>query len=81
MILPSKHLNFSASLLGLGSYILQRVNDKPLSIDEIWEQYNNDIKNGNYYVSHSFDNFILAIIFLYGINTIKEQSGMIYKCN
>lgn len=81
MILPSKHLNFASSLLGLGSYILSKLTDKPLSIDELWDVYNEDMKNKKYFSAHSFDNLILALIFLYSIKTIKETKGIIYKCD
>lgn len=81
MILPSKHLNFSGSLLGLGSYILTKISEEPLSIDELWLEYSHDSKNGKYYASHSFDNLILTLLFLYSINTITEVKGVIYRCD
>lgn len=81
MLLPSKHINFSSSLLGLGSYILSILQESPQSLDELWAKYNEDVEKGNYYVSHSLDNFILTIIFLYGINTVKEEKGIIFKCS
>lgn len=81
MLLPSKHINFSSSLLGLGSYILSILQECPQSLDELWAKYNEDVEKGNYFVAHSLDNFILTIIFLYGINTVKEEKGIIFKCS
>lgn len=80
MILPTKHLNFSESLLGFGSYIL-RVLDDPKSVDDIWDKYSMDFKNGLYSARHGFDNLILAIIFLYAIGAVVEKEGEIIKCN
>lgn len=80
MLLPSKHVNFSESLLGFGSYLLQRL-EKPLSVDEIWKKYQSDFNSGYYFAKQSFDNLILTLIFLYGVQAIKEEKGLIYKCN
>jgi len=78
--MPSKHINFSQSLLGFGSYLLSKLGN-PKSIDDLWREYQKDIKSELYSSEHSFDNLILSLIFLYGINTIYEQNGIIYKCN
>lgn len=79
MILPTKHINFSESLLGFGSYIL-RCLSKPSTVDELWEQYNKDFANGVYSARFSFDKLILAIVFLYSINAITEKEGEIALC-
>ncbi len=78
--MPSKHINFSQSLLGFGSYLLSKL-DKPMSIDDIWRKYQTDLSKGNYIAKHSFDNLIMTFIFLYGINAINHKNGIIYKCN
>ncbi len=78
--MPSKHINFSQSLLGFGSYLLAKL-DRPLSIDDIWNIYQTDLSKENYIAKHSFDNLIMTFIFLYGINAIDQKNGLIYKCN
>lgn len=80
MIMPSKHINFSQSLLGFGSYLLKKL-QTPKSIDDLWNEYNSDLRTELYLAEHSFDNLILSLIFLFGINTIKEERGLIYRCN
>ena len=80
MIIPTKHTNFSESLLGFGSYILTRL-ETPESIDDIWKQYLVDYKNKVYFARHSFDNLLLTIVFLYSIGAVNEQNGVIIKCN
>ena len=79
MIIPTKHTNFSESLLGFGSYILAQVESQQ-SIDDLWTQYQVDYKNKIYFAKHSFDNLLLTIVFLYSIGTINEQNGVIIKC-
>lgn len=80
MILPTKHINFSQSYLGFGSYLLNKLKE-PASIDDLWEIYQKDMADELYFAKHSFDGMILTLIFLYTIGVIKEQKGIIYKCN
>jgi len=80
MLLPSKHINFSESLLGFGSYLLQ-ILKQPLSVDELWKRYLADFNSGLYFAKQTFDNLVLTLIFLYGIKAIKEEKGIIIKCN
>lgn len=80
MIMPSKHLNFSQSLLGFGSYLLSKLKT-PKSIDDLWSEYQNDLKNDLYSAHHGFDNLNLTLIFLYSINAIQEENGIISRCN
>ncbi|MBE8232130.1 MAG: hypothetical protein HAW67_00230 [Endozoicomonadaceae bacterium] len=79
MILPTKHIHFSQSLLGLGAYILSQL-QSPKSIDELWAIYTADYKNNIYLAKHSFDNLVMALIFLYNIGSVVEKKGVIEKC-
>ncbi|VVH56122.1 ABC-three component system middle component 6 [Bathymodiolus azoricus thioautotrophic gill symbiont] len=79
MILPTKHINFSQSLLGLGSYVLLQL-QSPKSIDELWEKYEVDYENRIYLAKHSFDNLIMTLLFLYSIGSVLEKDGVIKKC-
>ena len=78
MLVPTKHTNFSYSLLGFGSYIIEKLQSKDLAIDELWERYQQDLKDGRYYFAHSIENMLLAITFLYAIGLIEERDGKIY---
>lgn len=80
MLMPSKHINFSQSLLGFGSYLLEKLTT-PMSVDDLWKEYQKDFRNNTYSANHSFDNLSLTLIFLYGINTIEDNNGIISKCN
>ncbi len=77
--MPTKHINISESLLGLGTFVLGILN-KPKTIDAIWLRYRKDFDNGLYFSKHSFDNLILTIIFLYSIDVIVEKNGEITRC-
>ena len=78
--MPTKHSNFSQSLLGFGSYLLNNL-DQPRDIDELWENYKTDLNKKSYFAKHSFDNFVLTLLFLYSIGTIAEKDGVIRRCD
>lgn len=80
MILPTKHTNFSESLLGFGGYILNLL-ERPVSLDEVWNRYRKDFENGVFFAKHSFDNLLLAVVFLHSIGAVTEQEGLLVKCN
>jgi len=79
MILPTKHINFSQSLLGLGAYLLSQLKSSK-TIDELWDSYKVDYENNVYLAKHSFDNLVMTLIFLYSIGSIAENNGVIEKC-
>jgi len=75
MILPSKHIRFSESLMGLGGILLSFINE-PKSVDEIWFKYS-EINNSKskFPAYHNFDNVILALNYLYLIGAIEINSN------
>ncbi|HBN85549.1 MAG TPA: hypothetical protein DDZ89_17095 [Clostridiales bacterium] len=79
MILPTKHTNFSESLLGFGSYILNKL-EKEKTIDSLWHEYQNAFQRKEYPAKHSFENLLLTLVFLYSIGAIEEQDGGVMKC-
>jgi hypothetical protein len=81
MILPSKHISLSESLLGLGGIILF-ILKKPATIDDIWKKYL-DIQQNNRVIHayHNFDHLVLALNYLYLIEAISlDDNGTISKC-
>ncbi|MDP3588965.1 MAG: hypothetical protein Q8R54_00290 [Methylobacter sp.] len=71
MILPSKHIRFSESLLGLGGVILNIIKE-PKTIDEIWfkfSEFNNDKRVFPAY--HNFDNVVLALNYLFIVGAVS----------
>ncbi len=80
MLIPTKHTNFSESLLGLGSYILKKL-EKPMQVDELWNKYLSDYNKDIYPAKHSFDNLLLVLTFLYSVGTIIERDGGVERCD
>jgi len=80
MILPTKHIRISESLIGLGGYILKSLSE-PMSIDSLWIKFNkqNLTKFSTY---HNFDNVVLALnlMFIMGIIDINDK-GELEKCD
>jgi hypothetical protein len=80
MILPAKHLKLSESLLGLGSFVLLQIKN-PKDIDGIWTEYQKAYTTRRYPAYHTFENLILAIIFLYSLGAIQiDDNGRLAKC-
>ncbi len=80
MILPTKHTNFSESLLGFGSYLLTKI-ETTKSIDALWKEYQSDFFNKVYSAKHSFDSLLLALVFLHSIGIVEEYDGGVIRCN
>lgn len=80
MLIPTKHTNFSESLLGFGSYLLSKI-DKSKSVDDLWNEYQLDYKDNIYPAKHGFDNLLLTLTFLYSLGTIKELDGGVVRCD
>ena len=80
MILPDKHIKLSESLIGLGSYVLDKLN-KPKTIDQLWQSVRLSHKTGEYPASHSFENLVLTLDTLYTLNIIDgNDEGKLFIC-
>lgn len=77
MILPKKHIKLSESLFAIGGVILINLNGIR-TVDQIWSI----ISSQKYsQISTSFDNYILALDYLYTIGAIDiDENGGIFKC-
>lgn len=72
MILPNKHLDLPASLLGVGAQILKCM-DTPSTVTSVWEGFGH--ANGGI----PFHRFILALDFLYAIDAVSFANGMLRR--
>lgn len=79
--MPDKHVRFAESLLGLGSFVLEAL-DEPRTIDELWALFGRHLRAGKYPARHSFENLVLAVDALYAIGALTEdrQSGVLSRC-
>lgn len=74
MILPDKNIKLEYSLLNCGALILESL-QIPLTISAIWEK----VKEEKAFVG--YEKFIITIDFLYTINCIESENGLIRRCN
>jgi len=81
MILPTKHIRISESLIGLGGYIIKLLNE-PMTIDRLWFKYSK-YNNDKFPAYHSFDNIILTLnlLFIMGIIDINENGELCHAIN
>jgi hypothetical protein len=73
MILPNKHISISRSFLGSGAIILEQMNQN-ITITALW----NAVSDNSSF--DSFEKFILTLDFLYMINAIQINEGLLQKC-
>lgn len=72
MILPTKHVNVSQSLLGLGAKVLKQL-DGPASLSHLWERVRSQEEVSSY------DRFLLALDLLYACDAVELDSGLIRR--
>lgn len=72
MILPSKHVKLSNSLLNLGAILLSSLNDK-YTVTMLWD------RTRRLPEVRTFEKFILGLDFLFALNLIEFQEGLIKK--
>jgi hypothetical protein len=78
MLLPDKHITFSESLLGFGSFLLSKLQG-PMTADQLWRSYERDANS--YPAYQSFDNMILALNVLYAIGALHiNEYGELVSC-
>lgn len=73
MILPDKNIKLEYSLLNCGALVLESL-EVPLTISALWEK----LKEQKVFVG--YEKFILTIDFLYMINGIENENGLI-RCD
>jgi hypothetical protein len=78
MILPTKRISSSRSILAIGGEILKLLN-RPKSISLLWEEFKKTKGDGINSCYITYDWFILSLDLLYIIQTIKIESGRISK--
>ncbi len=79
--MPDKHISFSESLLGLGSFVLDALT-VPQTIDDLWEKYGKARRSGDYPSPHSFENLVLTVDMLFAVGAVNEpdHSGVLRRC-
>jgi len=76
MILPTKHLPESHSLLGIGGAILALLGEREATVSSLWDQFRNARKEGGLV---SFDWFVLGLDLLFTLGTIELDRGVLRR--
>ena len=74
MILPKKQLSINESYWGFGAFLLKKLTN-PIATEDLWEYYKDSYTNKKYPVKFSFDQFVMALDYLFIIGAIKENEG------
>ena len=74
MLIPSKDITLSESLLGLSSLIIKDLLKKKMTTHELWNNYCKRYQKKDL-IYHSFDDFMLSIDFL---SDLRRQSNVSY---
>lgn len=72
MIFPDKNIKLSYSIIGCGAFLLRCLH-KPQTVSLLWEKAKRSEMLNNY------DKFLLTLDFLYMINVIDIQDGMVIR--
>ncbi len=83
MILPDKYITVTESYIGLGALLLNCLQDKKLTVDELWKIFNKKYCNNNK-IKHfpTFQKFIYVLDFMFAIGFILyTDEGEIYNEN
>lgn len=72
MILPTKHVNISQSLLGLGAAVLRQL-EHPLSPSHLWER----VRSAD--DASSYDRYLLALDLLFACDAVELGGGLLRR--
>ncbi|MEQ1750801.1 MAG: ABC-three component system middle component 6 [Prosthecobacter sp.] len=73
MILPTKHIMFSESLLGLGAVLISLL-PVGAKVETLWDSFQKINQSDLLPAYHTFENFIAALDFLYLSGAIAYTS-------
>ena len=73
-ILPGRHVSFYESVLGFGAALLEYLS-APITMEDLWDQYQACCEAGTYPVRFSMDQFIQTLDFLYLIGAVRLSEG------
>jgi hypothetical protein len=77
MILPTKHMPFERSLLGVSADIL-RLTAEPVTVSRLWEEFN-QLRGDADTRRIPFDWFILSLDLLYALGAVWYSHGRVNR--
>jgi hypothetical protein len=78
MIMPSKHVSPTRSLLGVGAEILAQL-ERPEEVSDLWEKFRAARSGRERNDPVSFDWFVAALTFLYTVGAIHSADSVIVR--
>ncbi len=76
MILPTKHLPESHSLIGIGGVILVLLSQQEATVSGLWDHFRSARQESG---QVSYDWFILSLDFLFALGVIELDRGVISR--
>ena len=78
MILPTKRLHQNRALLAVGAEVLRRL-DEPKTVSRLWDEIQRTYRGRAASPTLTYDWFVLSLDFLFAVNAIGLQHGLITK--
>ncbi|WP_354553126.1 ABC-three component system middle component 6 [Kaistia defluvii] len=78
MILPTKHLPPSRSLIGIGAEIIAAIAE-PRAVSEVWERVREARSRSAAATPISYDEFVQSLTFLYAVSALNLVDGLISR--
>ena len=78
MILPTKRLHQNRALLAVGAEVLRRL-DEPKTVSRLWDEIQRTYRGRAASPTLTYDWFVLSLDFLFAVNAIGLQHGLISK--
>lgn len=79
MLMPTKHIKTENALVGVGGDVLAQL-DKPKTVSRLFFDLQN-LREESELPTLQFDWFLLALDFLYAVDAITLDAGLIRKLN
>ena len=78
MILPTKHIKLSESFIGLSGFLLQMLH-KPITMDKLWQNFQQVNNTDTYPAYHGIDNVVLSLNLLFAMGAVNiNEDGKLY---
>lgn len=83
MVLPDKYVTLSESFIGLSALLLEILENKQMTIDELWNKFSKKyVETQKIYSAPTYQKYIYVLEFMYMVQMINyNEEGEIYNEN
>lgn len=83
MVLPDKYVTLSESFIGLSALLLEILENKQMTIDELWNKFSKKyVETKTIYSAPTYQKYIYVLEFMYMVQMINyNEEGEIYNEN